>query len=111
MATSTNADTNAAVAQDEEALKLRSAGKKLFLLTNSHWDYTRAMMSYLLDGDLPESLAARIDPVGLDEVLEAFDRTAALAAERGGNCRAPSASPSQLSSRARVILDCQLCPV
>ena len=27
MATSTNADTNAAVAQDEEALKLRSAGK------------------------------------------------------------------------------------
>jgi 5'-nucleotidase len=34
--------------------KLRSAGKKLFLLTNSHWDYTRTMMSYLLDGDLPE---------------------------------------------------------
>jgi 5'-nucleotidase len=34
--------------------KLRSAGKKLFLLTNSSWDYTRTMMSYLLDGDLPE---------------------------------------------------------
>ena len=34
--------------------KLRSAGKKLFLLTNSYWDYTRALMSYLLDGDLPE---------------------------------------------------------
>jgi 5'-nucleotidase len=34
--------------------KLRSAGKKLFLLTNSHWDYTKAMMSYLLDGDLAE---------------------------------------------------------
>jgi 5'-nucleotidase len=30
--------------------KLRSAGKKLFLLTNSYYDYTRAVMSYLLDG-------------------------------------------------------------
>ena len=29
--------------------KLRSAGKRLFLLTNSGPDYTRAMMSYLLD--------------------------------------------------------------
>ncbi|MEE8408858.1 MAG: HAD-IG family 5'-nucleotidase [Myxococcota bacterium] len=34
--------------------KLRSGGKKLFLLTNSHWDYTAAVMSYLLDGDLRE---------------------------------------------------------
>src|SRR3989338_2250951 len=34
--------------------KLRSAGKKLFLLTNSHWDYTESMMSFLLDGDLAE---------------------------------------------------------
>jgi 5'-nucleotidase len=34
--------------------KLRSAGKKLFLLTNSYWDYTCAVMSHLLDGDLPE---------------------------------------------------------
>jgi HAD superfamily 5'-nucleotidase-like hydrolase len=30
--------------------KLRSAGRKLFLLTNSYYDYTRAVMSYLLDG-------------------------------------------------------------
>src|SRR6202012_80436 len=28
--------------------KLRSAGKKLFLLTNSRWAYTERMMSYLL---------------------------------------------------------------
>ncbi len=28
--------------------KLRSSGKKLFLLTNSHWDYTDAVMDYLL---------------------------------------------------------------
>ncbi len=34
--------------------KLRSAGKRLFLLTNSYADYTRAVMSYLLDGELSE---------------------------------------------------------
>jgi HAD superfamily 5'-nucleotidase-like hydrolase len=33
--------------------KLRSAGKRLFLLTNSLWDYTDAVMRYLLDGKLP----------------------------------------------------------
>jgi 5'-nucleotidase len=31
--------------------KFRSSGKRLFLLTNSAWDYTSAMMSYLLDGE------------------------------------------------------------
>jgi 5'-nucleotidase len=30
--------------------KFRSSGKRLFLLTNSAWDYTQAVMSYLLDG-------------------------------------------------------------
>jgi HAD superfamily 5'-nucleotidase-like hydrolase len=34
--------------------KLRSAGKKLFLLTNSRWPYTEKMMSYLLGGAMPE---------------------------------------------------------
>jgi HAD superfamily 5'-nucleotidase-like hydrolase len=34
--------------------KLRSAGKKLFLLTNSRWSYTEQMMSYLLDGEMGE---------------------------------------------------------
>jgi 5'-nucleotidase len=34
--------------------KLRSAGKRLFLLTNSAWDYTDVVMRYLLDGCLPE---------------------------------------------------------
>ena len=34
--------------------KLRSGGKKLFLLTNSLWDYTDAVMSFLLDGMVPE---------------------------------------------------------
>ncbi len=34
--------------------KLRSGGKKLFLLTNSLWDYTDAVMRYLLDGLVAE---------------------------------------------------------
>src|SRR5207248_1594256 len=34
--------------------KLRSGGKKLFVLTNSLWDYTDGVMSWLLDGRLPE---------------------------------------------------------
>lgn len=34
--------------------KLRSGGKKIFLLTNSLYDYTCSLMSYLLDGVLPE---------------------------------------------------------
>ncbi len=34
--------------------KFRSAGKKLFLATNSFWDYTDTVMTFLLDGVLPE---------------------------------------------------------
>ncbi|BDG07559.1 HAD-IG family 5'-nucleotidase [Anaeromyxobacter paludicola] len=34
--------------------KLRSGGKKLFLLTNSLADYTDAVMTHILDGVLPE---------------------------------------------------------
>ncbi|MEM6274261.1 MAG: HAD-IG family 5'-nucleotidase [Myxococcota bacterium] len=34
--------------------KMRSAGKRLFLLTNSFGSYTRAVMTYLLDGQLAE---------------------------------------------------------
>jgi 5'-nucleotidase len=33
--------------------RLRSSGKRLFLLTNSLWDYTDALMRFLLDGKLP----------------------------------------------------------
>jgi HAD superfamily 5'-nucleotidase-like hydrolase len=33
--------------------KLRSSGKRLFLLTNSLWDYTDHVMRFLLDGALP----------------------------------------------------------
>jgi HAD superfamily 5'-nucleotidase-like hydrolase len=34
--------------------KLRSGGKKLFLLTNSLWDYTDEVMKFVLDGQLAE---------------------------------------------------------
>jgi HAD superfamily 5'-nucleotidase-like hydrolase len=34
--------------------KFRSTGKKLFLLTNSRWAYTDAMMTYLLGGAMSE---------------------------------------------------------
>ncbi len=34
--------------------KLRSAGKRLFLLTNSRWPYTDVMMTYLLGGAMSE---------------------------------------------------------
>ncbi len=34
--------------------KLRSAGKRLFLLTNSRWAYTDKMMTYLLGGAMTE---------------------------------------------------------
>ena len=34
--------------------KLRSGGKQLFLLTNSFWDYTEAVMRFVLDGAAPE---------------------------------------------------------
>lgn len=39
--------------------KLRSAGKKLFVLTNSRWAYTDRMMTYLLGGAMPEYTAWR----------------------------------------------------
>ena len=39
--------------------KLRSAGKKLFLLTNSRWTYTDKMMNYLLHGEMSEYPAWR----------------------------------------------------
>jgi len=34
-------------------LDLKAAGKKLLLITNSEWDYTRAMLSHVLDRHLP----------------------------------------------------------
>ena len=48
------ADLASYIVQDpnlaETLHKFRSSGKKLFLLTNSLWDYTASVMSFLLDG-------------------------------------------------------------
>jgi len=53
------ADPDRFVVQDPEmALALldqRHAGKRLVLITNSEWEYTRKMMSYAFDPHLPES--------------------------------------------------------
>lgn len=38
---------------------LRYAGKKLVLITNSEWEYSRAMMSYAFDRYLPEGMTWR----------------------------------------------------
>jgi 5'-nucleotidase len=40
-------------------LDQKMAGKRLLLITNSDWTYTRSMMSYALDRDLPRSLPWR----------------------------------------------------
>ena len=40
-------------------LDQKGAGKKLLLITNSDWHYTRAMMSYVFDGALPGSMTWR----------------------------------------------------
>jgi 5'-nucleotidase len=40
-------------------MDLRHAGKKLLLITNSEWSYTRAMMSYAFDRFLPGSVGWR----------------------------------------------------
>ncbi len=52
-----SAPTSPSYIERDEALaetlhKFRSSGKRLFLLTNSAWDYTSTVMSYLLDGAL-----------------------------------------------------------
>jgi HAD superfamily 5'-nucleotidase-like hydrolase len=57
MKTRIKAELGAYLVKDPELAptlhKLRSSGKRLFLLTNSLWDYTAAVMAWLLDGALP----------------------------------------------------------
>ncbi len=40
-------------------LDQRAAGKKLLLITNSDWQYTQFMMSYVFDADLPGAMGWR----------------------------------------------------
>jgi hypothetical protein len=57
------ADPDRFVVRDPELplalLDQRQAGKKLLLITNSEWSYTRAMMTYALDPDLPKGMTWR----------------------------------------------------
>ncbi|HEX9580470.1 MAG TPA: HAD-IG family 5'-nucleotidase [Gemmatimonadales bacterium] len=57
------ADPDRFVESDPEAgialLDQRRAGKKLLLITNSDWDYTRALMAYAFDRHLPTGLTWR----------------------------------------------------
>ncbi len=57
------ADPERFVQLDPEApaalLDQRQAGKKLLLITNSEWDYTRALMTYAFDRFLPRSMTWR----------------------------------------------------
>ena len=57
------ADPERFVVLDPEAaltlLDQKMAGKKLLLITNSEWDFTRSMMSYAFDRYLPEGMKWR----------------------------------------------------
>jgi HAD superfamily 5'-nucleotidase-like hydrolase len=67
--------------------KLRSAGKKLFLLTNSRWQFTEKMMTFLLGDAMPEYpsfrhyfdilIVAAQKPAFFEERRPILERTAA----------------------------------
>jgi HAD superfamily 5'-nucleotidase-like hydrolase len=75
--------------------KFRSSGKRLFMLTNSAWDYTDAVMAYLLDGALPAypSWRSYFDIVIVSGQKPAFftDRNPFLEVDGGGNAKGPAA--------------------
>jgi 5'-nucleotidase len=75
--------------------KLRSAGKKLFLLTNSRWSYTDKMMTYLLDGEMTEYPHWRnyFDVVIVAATKPAFFQERRPLMERDGDKLKPAAFP------------------
>jgi 5'-nucleotidase len=75
--------------------KLRSAGKRLFLLTNSRWSYTDKMMSYLLDGEMVEYPHWRnyFDVVIVAATKPAFFQERRPLMERDGDDLAPAEFP------------------
>jgi 5'-nucleotidase len=75
--------------------KLRSAGKKVFLLTNSRWSYTDKMMSYLLDGEMTEYPHWRnyFDVVIVSATKPAFFQEQRPLMERAGDALRPAALP------------------
>jgi 5'-nucleotidase len=75
--------------------KLRSAGKKLFLLTNSRWAYTDKLMEYLLGGAMTEYPAWRnyFDVVIVAASKPAFFQERRPLLERDGDAVRPSTFP------------------
>src|SRR5215472_11625180 len=75
--------------------KLRSSGKKLFLLTNSRWSYTDKMMRYLLDGEMSEYPHWRnyFDIVIVAATKPAFFQERRPLMERDGERLHPAAFP------------------
>jgi 5'-nucleotidase len=75
--------------------KLRSSGKKLFLLTNSRWAYTDRMMKYLLEGQMSEYPHWRnyFDVVIVAATKPAFFQEQRPLMERKGEDLVPAALP------------------
>src|SRR3982751_2943465 len=75
--------------------KLRSAGKRLFLLTNSRWAYTERMMTYLLGGAMPEYPSFRhfFDIVVVAAQKPAFFQEQRPLLQRNGDESAPANLP------------------
>jgi 5'-nucleotidase len=75
--------------------KLRSAGKKLFVLTNSRWSYTDKMMTYLLDGEMSEYPHWRnyFDVVVVAATKPAFFQERRPLMERDGERLEPASFP------------------
>ena len=81
--------------------KFRSAGKKLFLLTNSRWSYTDRMMTYLLGGAMSEYPTWRnyFDVVIAAATKPAFFQERRPLMERDGEALRPAHFPLE---RGRV---------
>ncbi|MFO0574155.1 MAG: HAD-IG family 5'-nucleotidase [Polyangia bacterium] len=79
--------------------RFRSAGKRLFLLTNSGYDYTTHVMSYLLDRRMPgySSWRSYFDVIVVDGRKPSFftDNAPLLELDEKGRVRGPVAAGAQ----------------
>jgi len=84
--------------------KLRSAGKKLFLLTNSRWAYTDRMMKFLLHGALPEYASWRqyFDVVSVAAGKPTFFTDKRPFMERSGEGPTDPVNPAYTLERGRI---------
>jgi HAD superfamily 5'-nucleotidase-like hydrolase len=84
--------------------KFRSSGKRLFVLTNSAWDYTDAVMSFLLDGALPAYPSWRnyIDAIVVSGQKPAFftEKHPFLELHTSGQVKGPA--PAGAFARGRI---------